>query len=201
MPISLTQRLPCWYVYHNNVEELAFYHCWWCSDFFHREFISRYSVDCVGKRVPVSDDDGLYLCISESENDKKRVAWWNYNSSNVNHWHIYFLLMNLYLEMLTFKWLRQSVFLITSHPSIPEWNLKSCLKAIPQTKVWYWWRMKIQSQCLIWNLLYLSKKWSDCHKMKSKHIDWTLYLKNDNGILTLAMTLTLNCQGQLWNLL
>ena len=26
----------------------------------------------------------------------------------------------------------------------------------------------------IWNLLYLSQKWSDCHEMKSKHIDWTL---------------------------
>ena len=29
----------------------------------------------------------------------------------------------------------------------------------------------------IWNLLYLSQKWSDCHETKSKHINWTLGLK------------------------
>ena len=29
----------------------------------------------------------------------------------------------------------------------------------------------------IWNLLYLNRKWSDCHETKSKHIDWTLGLK------------------------
>ena len=29
----------------------------------------------------------------------------------------------------------------------------------------------------IWNLLYLRQKLSDCHKTKSKHIDWTLGLK------------------------
>ena len=31
----------------------------------------------------------------------------------------------------------------------------------------------------IWNLLYLSQKWSDCHEAKSKHIDWILGLKCD----------------------
>ena len=31
----------------------------------------------------------------------------------------------------------------------------------------------------IWNLLYLSQKWSDCHETKSKHIDWTLGLKRN----------------------
>ena len=31
--------------------------------------------------------------------------------------------------------------------------------------------MNFQGQ--IWNLLYLSWKWSDCYETKSKHIDWT----------------------------
>ena len=34
----------------------------------------------------------------------------------------------------------------------------------------------------IWNLLYLSQKWSDCHETKSKHIDWTLGLKCDHRV-------------------
>ena len=34
----------------------------------------------------------------------------------------------------------------------------------------------------IWNLLYLSQNWSDCHEMKSKHIDWTLGLKCDHRV-------------------
>ena len=40
--------------------------------------------------------------------------------------------------------------------------------------------LNFQSQ--IWNLLYLSKKGSDCHETKSKHIDWTLGLKCDHQI-------------------
>ena len=34
----------------------------------------------------------------------------------------------------------------------------------------------------IWNLLYLSQKWSDCHETKSKHIDRTLDLKCDHWV-------------------
>ena len=34
----------------------------------------------------------------------------------------------------------------------------------------------------IWNLLYLSQKWSDCHKTKSKHIDWTQGLQCDHRL-------------------
>ena len=34
----------------------------------------------------------------------------------------------------------------------------------------------------IWNLLYPSQKWSDCHETKSKHIDWTLGLKWDHRV-------------------
>ena len=37
--------------------------------------------------------------------------------------------------------------------------------------------MNFQGQ--IWNLLYLSQKWSDCHETKSRHINWTLGLKCD----------------------
>ena len=33
----------------------------------------------------------------------------------------------------------------------------------------------------IWNLPYLSQRWFDCHKMKSKHIEWTEGL-NDNQV-------------------
>ena len=32
------------------------------------------------------------------------------------------------------------------------------------------------------NWLYLSQKWSDCHEMKSKHIDWTLGFKCDHRV-------------------
>ena len=34
----------------------------------------------------------------------------------------------------------------------------------------------------IWNLLYLSQKWSDCHETKSKHINWTQGLKCDHQV-------------------
>ena len=33
-----------------------------------------------------------------------------------------------------------------------------------------------------WNLLYLNPKWSDCHEMQSKHIDWTQGLKCDHWV-------------------
>ena len=34
----------------------------------------------------------------------------------------------------------------------------------------------------LWNLLYLSQKWSHCHETKSKRIDWTLGLKQDHPV-------------------
>ena len=108
--------------------------------------------------------------------------------------------------------------------------------------------LTLNFQVQIWNLLYLSQKWSDCQQTKSKHIDETLGLKCDHRVwpcpwpcpwifkvkyricyisakngpiamkrkanisielrpqmwpsdLTLAMTLTFNFQGQIWNLL
>ena len=96
----------------------------------------------------------------------------------------------------------------------------------------------------IWNLLYLSQKWWDCHETKSKHNDWSQGFKCDYRVwpwpwifkvkygigyisakmvqfprnekqthglnsrpqmwpsdLILTVTLTLNFQGQMWNLL
>ena len=43
--------------------------------------------------------------------------------------------------------------------------------------------LTLNFQGQIWNLLYLSQKWSDCHETKSKHIDWTLGLKCDHRVL------------------
>ena len=60
--------------------------------------------------------------------------------------------------------------------------------------------LTLNFQGQIWNLLYLSQKWSYCPiatKRKANTSTVTLGLK----CLTLAMTLTLNFQGQLWNLL
>ena len=48
------------------------------------------------------------------------------------------------------------------------------------------------------NLLSLRQKWAFCHETKSKLIDWTRMWSSD---LTLAMTLTMNFQCQIWNLL
>ena len=42
--------------------------------------------------------------------------------------------------------------------------------------------LTLNFQGQIWNLLYLSQKWSDCHETKSKHIDWTLDLKCDHRV-------------------
>ena len=39
--------------------------------------------------------------------------------------------------------------------------------------------LTLNFQGQIYNLLYLSQKWSDCHETKSKHIDWTQGLKCD----------------------
>ena len=34
----------------------------------------------------------------------------------------------------------------------------------------------------IWNLLYISQKWSNCHETKSRHTDWILGLKFDHRV-------------------
>ena len=69
-------------------------------------------------------------------------------------------------------------------------------------QVWPWpWPQPLNFQGQIWNLPYLSQKWSGCHETKSKHIDWTPRPQMWPSVLTLAMTLTLNFQGQIWNFL
>ena len=57
-------------------------------------------------------------------------------------------------------------------PNIWPWGLALAL-AMTST-------LNFQGQ--IWNLLYLSQKWSDCHETKSKHIDWIHGLKCDHGV-------------------
>ena len=42
--------------------------------------------------------------------------------------------------------------------------------------------LTLNFQGQISNWLYLSQKWSDCHEMKSKHIDWTLGFKWDHWV-------------------
>ena len=42
--------------------------------------------------------------------------------------------------------------------------------------------LTLNFQGQIWNLLYLSQKWSDCYETKSKHINWTLGLKCDHRV-------------------
>ena len=42
--------------------------------------------------------------------------------------------------------------------------------------------LTLNFQGQIWNFLYLSQKWPDCHETKSKHIDWTLGLKCDHQV-------------------
>ena len=42
--------------------------------------------------------------------------------------------------------------------------------------------LTLNFQGQISNWLYLSKKWCDCHEMKSKHIDWSQDLKCDHQV-------------------
>ena len=42
--------------------------------------------------------------------------------------------------------------------------------------------LTLNFQGQMYNLLYLSQKWSNCHETKSKHIDWTLGLKCDHQV-------------------
>ena len=42
--------------------------------------------------------------------------------------------------------------------------------------------LTLNFQGQIWNFLYLSQKWPDCHETKSKHIDWNLGFKCDHRV-------------------
>ena len=52
--------------------------------------------------------------------------------------------------------------------------------------------LTLNFQGRIWNLIYLSQKWFDCHETKSKHIDWTLGLKCDHRATDLGHDLDLD---------
>ena len=57
--------------------------------------------------------------------------------------------------------------------------------------------LTLNFQGQIWNLLYLSPKWSDCHETKSKHIDWTLGHKCDHQVWPWQWPWSLNFQDQM----
>ena len=42
--------------------------------------------------------------------------------------------------------------------------------------------LTLNFQGQMWNSLYLSQKWSDCHETKSEHIDWSQDLKCDHWV-------------------
>ena len=59
--------------------------------------------------------------------------------------------------------------------------------------------LTLNFQGQIWTSLYLSKKWSDCHETKSKHIDWSLDLKCDHGVWPWTWPWPWIFKGQIWN--
>ena len=58
--------------------------------------------------------------------------------------------------------------------------------------------LTLNSQGHIWNLLYLSEKWSNCYETKSKHIDWTPGLKCDQWVSSWPWPWPLNFEGHMW---
>ena len=53
--------------------------------------------------------------------------------------------------------------------------------------------LTLNFQGQVWNLLYLSQKWSDYHEMISKHIDWTPGLKCDQWVWPWPWILKFKC--------
>ena len=65
------------------------------------------------------------------------------------------------------------------------WNEKQTYQLNPRPQMWplgltLAMTLTLNFQGQIWNFLYLSQKWSDCHGTKSKHINWTQGLKCDH---------------------
>ena len=63
-----------------------------------------------------------------------------------------------------------------------RWNSRPQMWPSPNSPLILAMTLTLIFQGQIWNLLYLSPKWSDCHKTKSKHIDWNLGLKCDHQV-------------------
>ena len=58
--------------------------------------------------------------------------------------------------------------------------------------------LTLNFQGQLWNLLYLSQKWFNCHETKSKHINWTLGLKCDHCVWPWPWPWHLNFLGEIW---
>ena len=67
------------------------------------------------------------------------------------------------------------------------WNEKQTYRLNSRTHMWpsgltLTMTLTLNFQGQMYNLLYLSQKWSDCHETKSKHMAWTLELKCDHRV-------------------
>ena len=65
------------------------------------------------------------------------------------------------------------IWLSTNEKQTYQFNSRHHIR--PSVSPWPWPWLIFQGET--YNLLYLSQKWSDCHEMKSKHMDWILGLK------------------------
>ena len=79
-----------------------------------------------------------------------------------------------------FKFKYRICYITAKNGPIAGWNEKQT----PRPQMWpsgltLAMTLTLNFQGQIWNFLYLSQKWSDCHETKSKHIDWTPGLKCD----------------------
>ena len=67
------------------------------------------------------------------------------------------------------------------------WNEKQIYRLNSRAQMWpsgltLAMTLTLNFQGQIYNLLYLSQKWCDCHETKIKHINWTLGLKCDHRV-------------------
>ena len=114
--------------------------------------------------------------------------------------------MGLTLTMtLTFECWRSNVEFLISHPKMVRFprNEKQTYWLNSRPQMWppgltLAMTLTLNFQGQIWNLLYLSQKWSDCHETKSKHIDWTPGLKCDQWVWPWPWPWPLNIEGQMW---
>ena len=100
---------------------------------------------------------------------------------------------------------RSNIKFAISQPKMVRlpWNEKQTYRLNSRPQIWPWgltlaMTLTLEFQGQIWNLLYLSQKWSDCHETKSKHIDWTPGLKCDQWVWPWPWPRPLNFEGQMW---
>ena len=73
-------------------------------------------------------------------------------------------------EMVRLPRNKEQTYRLNSRPQMWPWGLTLAMN------------LTLNFQGRIWNLLYLSQKWSDCHETKSKHIDGNLGIKCDHWV-------------------